>query len=178
MQYSGKRGSGLGNINQSPEFIGGDDYGLQSDSPCINSGNPDTTGLYLPYFDLAENPRLSMDTIDMGAYEYFGGIELNLKAFLEGPFNGTTMNTGLANSNTLPFQQPYNSSPWNYSGTEEVISEMPENTVDWLLLQVRDTTNVSLANEESIKQQQAVFILDNGSVVDVFRIQSEVRESD
>jgi len=164
--------SGIGNINQDPlysaPFTG--DYSLNAASPCINAGNLDTTGMNLPMFDLAENPRISNDTIDMGTYEFFQGIELDLKVFLEGPFNGTTMNTDLTNSTSstiLPIKQPYNTPPWNYSGTEEVFSTFPNNTVDWILLQVRDTTDVALAIPASIKGRQAVFLLSDGSIVDI-----------
>jgi len=112
--------TGMGNIDADPDFesLLSTNFQLNPGSPCINAGNPDTTGINLPMFDLAGNPRISLDTIDMGANEYFAGIELNLKAFLEGPFNGTTMNTDLTNSTILPILQSYNTSPWNYTGTE------------------------------------------------------------
>jgi hypothetical protein len=45
------------------------DYSLQNTSPCVNTGTPDTTGLYLPNTDLAGNPRIYGTRIDMGAYE-------------------------------------------------------------------------------------------------------------
>ena len=47
------------------------DFSLNAASPCINTGNPDTTGLNLPGLDLAGNSRLYEDgPIDMGAYEF------------------------------------------------------------------------------------------------------------
>ena len=39
-------------------------------SPCIDAGNPDTTGLNLPEIDLDGNPRIVNGRIDMGAYEW------------------------------------------------------------------------------------------------------------
>ncbi len=48
----------------------GQDYALQSNSFCINSGNPDTTGLTLPAFDLNGQVRIRHERVDMGAYEY------------------------------------------------------------------------------------------------------------
>jgi hypothetical protein len=62
---------GEGNIAEDPLFIGSGDYpyALSDDSPCINAGNPDTTGLNLPGFDLAGNQRYRGGRIDMGAYE-------------------------------------------------------------------------------------------------------------
>ncbi|MEA3476141.1 MAG: choice-of-anchor Q domain-containing protein, partial [Candidatus Cloacimonadota bacterium] len=64
-----------GNIDSIPQFVGGDpfSYQLTEGSPCIDAGTPDTTGLNLPLTDLAGNPRIYNDTIDMGAYEWQGG---------------------------------------------------------------------------------------------------------
>ncbi len=45
------------------------DWSLLDDSPAINTGTPDTTGLYLPAFDLAGNPRVFGGRVDIGAYE-------------------------------------------------------------------------------------------------------------
>ena len=63
-----------GNIDEDPLFVGTGDYpyALSGNSPCIDAGTPDTTGLNLPELDLAGNPRIFNDTIDMGAYEWQG----------------------------------------------------------------------------------------------------------
>ena len=45
---------------------------LNETSPCIDAGTPDTTGLHIPTIDLAGEPRIYNDIIDMGAYEYQG----------------------------------------------------------------------------------------------------------
>jgi len=60
-----------GNLDEDPLFaVTGDyPYALSDDSPCINTGNPDTTGLNVPAFDLAGNQRYRGGRIDMGAYE-------------------------------------------------------------------------------------------------------------
>jgi len=60
-----------GNENVDPSFFGSGDYpfALSDQSLCINEGNPDTTGLNLPEFDLAGNPRFRGGRIDMGAFE-------------------------------------------------------------------------------------------------------------
>ena len=60
-----------GNIDDDPLFVGTGDHPfmLQDLSPCVNAGIPDTTGLNLPEFDLAGNPRVYGGRIDMGAYE-------------------------------------------------------------------------------------------------------------
>ncbi|MES2285883.1 MAG: T9SS type A sorting domain-containing protein [Bacteroidota bacterium] len=51
----------------------GADWSLQSNSPCINTG--DMGGTY-PATDKAGNPRLTVCRIDMGAYEYQNGTPL------------------------------------------------------------------------------------------------------
>jgi len=60
-----------GNIYADPQFTGTGDfpYALSNSSPCIDAGTPDTTGLNLPPYDLAGNPRIYNEIIDMGAYE-------------------------------------------------------------------------------------------------------------
>ncbi|NQU33142.1 MAG: right-handed parallel beta-helix repeat-containing protein [Bacteroidetes bacterium] len=45
------------------------DWTLLDDSPCVNTGTPDTNGLSLPLDDLAGNPRVFGNRIDMGALE-------------------------------------------------------------------------------------------------------------
>jgi len=64
------------NISGNPLFLGGDDihnplyYSLSALSPCINSGTPDTLGLFLPPYDLAGNQRVWDGRIDMGCFEF------------------------------------------------------------------------------------------------------------
>ena len=63
-----------GNIEDDPLFIDPENgnYHFLSNSPCINAGTPDTTGLNLPEYDLDGNPRIYEDRIDMGCYEWQG----------------------------------------------------------------------------------------------------------
>ncbi|MCD4697857.1 MAG: VCBS repeat-containing protein, partial [Bacteroidales bacterium] len=78
-----------------------------------------------------------------GTVKYFestgDSISVNLNAFLEGPFNQTDMNTGL-NPDHIPLSQPYNIAPWDYTGTESFVSIPNANVVDWVLVELRDTT--------------------------------------
>jgi len=57
-------------INVNPSFISSSDYHLAFNSPCINAGDPDTTGL--PIYDLDGNIRVIENRVDMGAYEFQG----------------------------------------------------------------------------------------------------------
>jgi len=53
-----------------PAFLTDTNYRLSANSPAINAGNPDTTGLNLPPVDLDSLPRIFAGNIDIGAYEY------------------------------------------------------------------------------------------------------------
>ncbi|MBN2215340.1 MAG: right-handed parallel beta-helix repeat-containing protein [Bacteroidales bacterium] len=59
------------NIDADPLFInsGNFNFRLQNNSPCINTGTADTTGMHLPSYDLDGNPRICGGRVDMGAYE-------------------------------------------------------------------------------------------------------------
>lgn len=67
-----------GNIDEDPLFKdpGNYNFRITGDSPCIDSGKPDTTGLNLPSLDLDNNERIidgngnDKAVIDMGAYEF------------------------------------------------------------------------------------------------------------
>ena len=85
---------------------------------------------------------------------------LDAKVFLEGPFNGTDMNAGAY----LPVVQPFSIAPWNYQGNESVVT-IPANVVDWVLIELRDTTQAGLATEDTRIARQAVFLLTDGSLV-------------
>ena len=69
---------GEGNIDEDPLFVGTGvyPYSLLEDSPGIDAGIPDTTGLNLPPWDIIGNLRIwdgdgdGIAIIDMGAYEY------------------------------------------------------------------------------------------------------------
>ncbi|MCK4359546.1 MAG: T9SS type A sorting domain-containing protein [Candidatus Cloacimonetes bacterium] len=62
------------NIQLDPLFADttSSDFHLTEYSPCIDAGNPDTTGLNLPPFDLDGNPRIYNGIVDMGCYEWQG----------------------------------------------------------------------------------------------------------
>jgi len=64
-----------GNIDADPLWQNEGDFpfSLTGESPCINAGTLELPPeIELPEFDLAGNPRIYGDTIDMGAYEFQG----------------------------------------------------------------------------------------------------------
>ena len=93
---------------------------------------------------------------------------LNVKIFLEGPYVGPAMGTTLNTGGRLPLAQPYNTAPWNYTGTESVGSIPNSNIVDWVLVELRDATTPALATSGTrIFGPKAYFLKSDGSIVDV-----------
>ena len=69
-----------GNLDDNPMFDSLSTYpfALLENSPCINAGTLDLpAGIELPEFDLAGNPRIYGESIDMGAYEFQGDPQSN-----------------------------------------------------------------------------------------------------
>ncbi len=92
------------------------------------------------------------------------GIDLDVLVYLEGPYNSSNMNTLLKYGGEIPLSQPYNISPWLYAGTENVVN-IPDNVVDWVLIDIRDATSAAAADPSTSVEMQAAFLLNNGSVV-------------
>jgi hypothetical protein len=92
---------------------------------------------------------------------------LDVKAFLEGPFQDSEMSTVLNSGGYLPLEQPYNISPWNYNGDESVASIPNSQVVDWVLIEIRDANDPSDAIISNPAEQAAAFLLNDGSIVDI-----------
>jgi hypothetical protein len=79
-----------GNINEDPFFkeVGAYPFELGDGSPCIDSGNPDTSGMNLPVSDLIGNYRIwdgdndGDAIVDMGAYE-FGSVGVGVESLVD-----------------------------------------------------------------------------------------------
>ena len=69
------------------------------------------------------------------------------------------MSTILRDNGHIPLSQPYNATPWNYSGTESVVS-IPAGIVDWVLLELRSDLTTVVA-------RRAAFLKSDGSLVDL-----------
>ena len=103
---------------------------------------------------------------------YFNGtvseaIQLGLNVFLEGPFYNGEMTTSLKDNNLIPLSHPYSVAPWNYVGSESVIN-IPEDAVDWVLIELRETTgDASTATEDKRIAERVGFLLKDGSIKDI-----------
>ncbi|MCF8403887.1 MAG: hypothetical protein K9H58_08080 [Bacteroidales bacterium] len=94
-------------------------------------------------------------------------LTLDLTINLEGPFNGTDMNSDLNNLNLLPLSQPYNAAPWNYTGSESVPTIPNNSIVDWVIVDGRDAPDAAAATVTSTFDRQAAFLLTDGSIVGI-----------
>jgi len=95
---------------------------------------------------------------------------VNLTVFLEGAYNTGTglMNTTLNTGALIPLNQPFNTTPWNYTGTESVAS-IPANVVDWVLVDLRDAASAATAVPAThlTGWPKAYFLKSDGSIVNL-----------
>ena len=91
--------------------------------------------------------------------------KLQIKAFLSAAYDASAqkMATNFRTSNALPLTQPYGVAPWNYAGNENVSSAngFPLETVDWVLVELRDANNPNI-----VVEQKAALLQADGSLVD------------
>lgn len=90
---------------------------------------------------------------------------LQAKVFLGGAYNAATgtMSTELASNNLLPLTQPFNTPPWNYTGTENIATDTSLTDItDWILLEVRQMDDPMI-----IVEQRAALVNTNGTLIDV-----------
>ncbi|MFU8843753.1 MAG: hypothetical protein ACNA7V_08100 [Bacteroidales bacterium] len=93
------------------------------------------------------------------------GIDLDLLVFLEGPYNGLEMKTGLNSKGMIPLNQPYNQPPWEYPGTEYLAAIPNSDVVDWILIELRDAPDAVSAVTSTRIARQAALLLRDGSIV-------------
>jgi len=127
------------------------DLGIYTGEVIVNSNDPDNPHIVVPC-----------------TLEVVAGTTVNLQAFIEGPFSGYEMNTTLNTLGYIPLSQPYNIAPWNYNGTENVGSIPNNDIVDWVLIELRETTgSASTATSGTMIARHAGFILSDGTIVNI-----------
>ncbi len=141
-----------GNINADPVFdsLGTYPFALSVDSPCIDTGTPDTTGLFLPPWDLLHNYRVwdgdnnGTAIIDMGCYEFgaeqYVEVEniqysiLNIKlSNYPNPFNPTTTIQFNTENTSL-----HNATAWQAENTEIIIYNIKGQKVKTLINEMKE----------------------------------------
>lgn len=96
------------------------------------------------------------------------GIYLQTKVLLQGPYIASSglMQDSLRATGILPISQPYQASPFNYLGTEQLNLDLAtvtgkEAVVDWVLIELRDA-----ANPKTIVASKAALVQRDGDVID------------
>ena len=84
------------------------------------------------------------------------------KLYLEGYYDEGLgeMRQNLMGSNLVPTSQPYNMAPFNYAGNESA-STFPADTVDWVLVELRDASDLDL-----LVATKAVLIRNDGMLME------------
>jgi len=109
----------------------------------------------IPIFDIEyQSDKLLLTTINDSK------ISVNLRVYLQGAYTGGgQMSTSLREQNLIPLEQPYNTAPWNYDGSEQVTT-IPADVVDWVLFEIRTSTTDVLV-------RRAAFLKKDGSIVEL-----------
>jgi hypothetical protein len=109
------------------------------------------------------NYVLSMQVSSFSTF-YIGksnpAMMLNATAFLQGAGATSPMSITLSGLTTFPKSQPYNIAPFNYAGTESVVT-IPANITDWVLVELRNATIPA-----TVVATRAAFIKNDGTIVD------------
>jgi len=75
------------------------------------------------------------------------------------------MNVYLNPMPEFPLVQPYSVSPWGYAGLESIIAIPNTDIIDWILMELRDAPDAVSATGATMIEQQAAFVLKDGTVV-------------
>jgi len=154
-------------IETDPGFGNGTDVPITADSIIDETFSIDIAGLSPHDHNLYVRVKDENNSWSLIVVDTFNLAEVELTTYLEGPYNGGSMNTSLNTDGYLPLSQPFNLAPWNYSGAESVTSIPNANVVDWVLMEVRNAVDAPSANAGTIILRQAAFLLNDGSIVDM-----------
>ncbi|MEL7534989.1 MAG: hypothetical protein AAFN10_27045, partial [Bacteroidota bacterium] len=143
----------------------------------IGNSSSDFSGGFTSFFAASktEAGELVFEGVDMPSGSHFTiaqfeYVTLELNVLLSGPYNSTSglMDDGLRQANLIPLAQPYTpGNGWNHfdlESTEETIinaSSGQDAIVDWVLVELRNTT------DNSVLATRAALLQRDGDVVDV-----------
>jgi hypothetical protein len=146
--------------NLAPWYFNASEWNALLTSVSRDAANKSVTATGIPAASFAQEWKLADSR-----------YTFNMVAFLKGGWNNSTglMRTALNEGGQLPLTQPYNTAPFNYNGTESVVSIPNTNIVDWVLLELRKPVT-GLAEEaiaSTVIGRKAGFLLNNGNIVDL-----------
>jgi hypothetical protein len=149
----------------------------QSISPSV-IGSAGTTGTVAGTTVSWTVGELAVTTLDNGAHRLTQGfhqadpvrLKVNIKAFLQGPYNGASaMNDGLRSNGYLPLSEPYTALGYTFTGgggesTTQPIIDFPGSNaiIDWVVLELRDKND-----NTSVLHSRSALLQADGDVVDM-----------
>ena len=86
---------------------------------------------------------------------------LNLELWLEGPGNSSSMSSTLSINGLLPSEQPFNTAPYFYDGSESY-SASNSDIIDWLYVELRAQNDLTFVYEK-----RAVLLRNDGKLLDI-----------
>ncbi len=133
-----------------------------SDASVLNTFSQTPSSIVLANLGLIN----SAETVDPTCYfEPVQPVSLTLRAklwlegFIDNNAAGPVMSTALVDDGHLPYLQPYGDTRYSYYGDESV-SSFPANTVDWLLLEVWNQSNLVI-------DRKAVLLRSDGRIMNL-----------
>ncbi|MEM9991124.1 MAG: hypothetical protein AAF738_05130 [Bacteroidota bacterium] len=142
--------------------------GIEHTSGCIRRHNPsgDATigrAVYLQpgerkeNYDLTHQSGIHFGQVVRNAVVWAGTNRISakqivIKVMLQGAYNGIDMNASI--ENLVPLSDPY--------GQGVMVSSLPKDVVDWVLVELRDTNNTS-----NILTSRPAFLRKDGQLVDL-----------
>lgn len=101
--------------------------------------------------------------------EYTTGICLNLKVFLQGPYNGVDMDASLNAANLLPPTEPYSALGYSLQNAGIIRSSSVtawtggDEAIDWILVELRNASNTVLASTAALLQKDGDIVGTDGT---------------
>jgi hypothetical protein len=135
-------------------FVTGEDEGVLSGLLSRFSG--ETVGIYTITIGTLSAVNYSIN-FTAANFEIKPAYQLNLTVFLQSSYQtGTGLMSTVLNS-SLSANQPFNTSPWNYFGTETLPTPLSPDAVDWVLVELR-------SDEYTMFERKAGLIYKDGSI--------------
>ena len=108
----------------------------------------------------------TLEEVSINGFSIVKSTLVKAKINLQGPWNGTDMNTVLFDQNRVPLSQPYVGESWGFFGTESILAypalASGQGLVDWVILQIHDPVN-----PDCVVAQRACFVRNDGWLVDL-----------
>ena len=136
------------------------------DDECVGIENSDgTKGITYRYRGAGVSIFDGSSPLALVFNPNYVNANVQIKIFLEGPYNSPNMNASLGTS--IPTDQPYNLTPWSYTGSETTTSNIitTQNIVDWVYLELRTGTSAGTAT--TVVSKRAALLKNTGDIIDV-----------